>query len=396
MSKLATRAELIKLARDFQAEPEELEPLSRLGVEPLAHLRHLCADQLFERYSGLYKRLAIASGLLPARLAILLGEKVFGPYLGGRIGSQLETARALKFAGMASIPYLAQICETIDPRRVLKIIHGMSSERITAVSAILIENRDFITMGKFVDCLTESQLRVMLDTIDDPEVLLHTAFYTEGKARLEAIVHMVDDTTLQDIIHSSVQSGTFTEALSLITHLGTEGESRLANLAAELGEPVLNELVRIAATEQLWPEILPLVLQMSEANQVRVMQVRSLLDAGVLEGLLRAGQELQLWEASLPMLAHTSAEFQEILLKIDFLYEADTVRSLLDAANRTDSHGTLLRLLEQMNEADQQRIHAATEKLDHTLLQDILRTASRLPGAEENWLYRKLLRPDAT
>lgn len=390
MSRLATRAELVKLARDFQTDPAHLEPLARLGVEQLTRLRHLCSDQLFQRYEGLYRRLASASALLPGRLAVWLGEKVFGAYLGGRIGSQLETDRALKFAGLASTEYLAEICETIDPRRVLRIIHGMSDDRIVAVSRILIAKRDFVTMGKFVDAISEPQLRLMLDTIQDPEVLLHTAFYTEGKARLESIVHMVDDDRLREIISRSVSSGHFSEALSLITHLDDASEARLANLSAMLGDEVLGELVRIAHSEDIWPEILPLVLKMTEDNRKRVMRVPALLEADVLEGLLRAGHAMQLWDTALPMLAHTDRDFQMALLKIDFLYEPDTVHALLDAVNRTESHAMLLRLLGEMDAADRQKILAATAQLEPALFDEIMATAARLPEARDHPLYREL------
>lgn len=424
MSALATRAELIKLARDFQRDPDDLDSLAELGVERLAQLRHLCSDQLFQRYLPMYRRIAAASGLVPAKLAVTLGERIFGPYLGGRIGSQLETDRAVKFAEMASVEFLAEICETIDPRRVLPIIHAMPLDRMVAVGRILLASRDYITMGKFVDAVTDEQVQAMLEIIDEPEVLLHTAFYTEGKERLEAIIHMIDDERLKGVILHSVESGHFGESLALMSHVGAASERRLVNLSADLGETVLAELVRLADEEGLWGEILPLVICMTPENMACVMEVQALRDREVLGRLMREIHAQDAWDDLIPLFAQTNEGLRRNLIEVKFLYEPQIMWSLFQSVMRTRSqtmlfsmldmmspaekndalsavfravneagmHGELLQMLQEVPQEDQARLVAASEQVDEGLLREILKNVRGLPGATGTWLFQQIER----
>lgn len=424
MSTLATRAELIKLARDFQRDADELEPLAELGVDRLARLRHLCSDQLFRRYLPMYRRIAAASGLVPARLAVTLGEKIFGPYLGGRIGSQLETDRAVKFAQMASVEFLAEICETIDPRRVLPIIHAMPLDRVVGVGRILLATRDYITMGKFVDAVTDEQVQAMLEVIEDPEVLLHTAFYTEGKERLESIMVMIDDERLKGVILHSVGSGHFAEALALMSHVGEESERRLVNLSADLGEPVLAELVRVADSEELWGEILPLVMRMTPENMARVMAVEALQDRAVLGRLMLQIHAQSVWDEVIPLFARTNEVLRATLIQVECLYQPeimwsmfrsvlrtgsqDMLFSMLDmmsaeeknnamtavfhAVNEAGLHDVLFEMMQQVEQSDQERLVAAIVHVEPALLREMLGQARDYPGTADTWLFRQVER----
>lgn len=422
MSALATRAELIKLARDFQRDVGELESLAGLGVDRLMRLRHLCSDQLFRRYQPMYRRVAAASALVPARLAVTLGERIFGPYLGGRIGSQLETDRAIKFAQLASVEFLAEICETIDPRRVLPIIHAMPLDRVVAVGRILLGSRDYITMGKFVDAVTDVQVQAMLEVIDDPEVLLHTAFYTEGKERLESIMAMIDDERLKGVILHSVGSGHFPEALALMGHVGEESERRLVNLSADLGEPVLAELVRVADSEGLWGEILPLVMRMTPENMARVMAVEALRDRAVLGRLMLEIHAQSAWDEVIPLFAQTNEVLRESLIQVECLYRPEIMWSMFQSVLRTGSqemlfsmlemmsaeekssalsavfhavnearlHDVLFQMLQQVSREDQELLVAASIHVEAALLREMLQEARRYPGASDTWLFKQM------
>jgi hypothetical protein len=96
MSRLATRAELDKLAVTLQTEPRALAFLADVPAEELRELRIAIHDLLFTVDRPLFRRLAIVARRLPPSLTAILCERVAGPAVTARMAAELPSARTVR------------------------------------------------------------------------------------------------------------------------------------------------------------------------------------------------------------------------------------------------------------------------------------------------------------
>ena len=123
---LQSHAEVMKLARLLDREPDQLAYLERLSPADLRALRDSVTETLYDAHGGALGRLAAASRLLPSGLTATIGQRAFGPLLSARLAGLLDTDKAVDVATKLPPPFLADVAVELDPRRASDLIASIA------------------------------------------------------------------------------------------------------------------------------------------------------------------------------------------------------------------------------------------------------------------------------
>jgi hypothetical protein len=242
---LRSKAEVMKLARILNREPEQLGYMELLAPDELRKLREQITDMLFEAHDHTLTRLAASSKLLPVGLVAMIGQHAFGPVLSARISGLLDPDRAVDIAAKLPTDFLADIAVELDPRRASDVIAGMPADRVREVTRELSRRGEYVTMGRFVGHLGDRALREAVAEIDDA-TLLRTAFVLEERDRIDALADMVGEDRIAGLAEVAERDELWPEALDLLMHLDSE---RVAEGLARMDRK-RRELVERRAHEQ--------------------------------------------------------------------------------------------------------------------------------------------------
>ena len=241
------QAEILKLARLLQVDPEELSYLEQIPAAQVRRLREQVTDMLFSAHNQTLEKLAAASKLLPVALVALLAERAFGPVLAARMAGLLEPGRAVAVAARLPAAFLAETARQLDPRRTSAVISGIPPQRIAEIARVLGAERDFLTMGQAVGQLSGEALRASLSELDD-EMLLRTAFVMDDKDRLPELAAMLGHDRLIGMIDVAERAGLEDEATDLISHLNQSQRNELLSELRDRDEQAHQQVVgRLAA-----------------------------------------------------------------------------------------------------------------------------------------------------
>jgi hypothetical protein len=304
MSSLAQRAEVLKLARLLGEKPEALEYLNKLDALAIRRGQQATAS-LFDADRKAFQKVAAASRLLPAAVTALIAEKALGPLLGARIAGLLEPQRAVEIARRVSTRYLGDLCLELDPRSADEVLRAMPVERIVEVSRELARRKEYITMGRFVDSLTDEAIEAVMADLRDDEALLRIGFFVEDAGRLSAIIDLLAPERLRNIVQVASDGGgeLWPEALALINSVDEPQRRLMADLAAALDDAAVSRMVGATQAQGLWPAMLPMVSMMNTEHQRQLINHAAIQHEEVLGAIIRAADAMSLWPQLLPLVA---------------------------------------------------------------------------------------------
>ncbi|MES1923711.1 hypothetical protein [Salinisphaera sp. T31B1] len=258
MKDAATRAELVKLARILDTDVEDVEYLAYLEAGRLRALREGITDALFEKFRSSFSGFARLSSFLPLAISARISERVLGPTLSGRIAGEMPTDRAIEMADRLSDTFLAETCLQLDPVRARPIIAGFPVDRAVAITRILLQRREYITMGRFVDVLPTKTLFAATDAIADEADLLEISFFVESSEQLDRVIEYLDIERREAVIRAAAAQDLWPEVISTLLRIGPISRRALAELALAQDAATLDSLIRAAAENDLWPALLQL------------------------------------------------------------------------------------------------------------------------------------------
>jgi hypothetical protein len=185
------QAEILKLARLFQRDPDRLAYLEQVPLDDLRILRERATESLFTQHEAILRRLAAASRLLPVSLVASLAQNTFGPVLAARIAGLLDPARADEVGANLPTEFVADIAVELDPRRASAVIARIPAERIRRITRELARRGEYVTMGRFVGHLDDEALASAINELSDEE-LLETFVVMEDPPDLERLARLTD------------------------------------------------------------------------------------------------------------------------------------------------------------------------------------------------------------
>jgi hypothetical protein len=252
---LQARAEILKLARILEREPDQLVYLEQLSLTDLRTLRERITEYLWSAHGSMLGRLAAASRLLPTAVSAAISERAFGPVLSARMAGLVEPARAVDIAGRLSPSFLADVAVELDPRRANAMIAGIAPDQIGLVTRELLAREEYVTMGRFVGHLQDDAIIAAVQEMQEGE-LLRVAFVLEEKARLDRLVELLPEHRLVAIVQAASDEGLWVEALDLLENLGAERRDELVAGAVALDGAALEGLIAAVIEHELWEEVL--------------------------------------------------------------------------------------------------------------------------------------------
>lgn len=266
MTELLKQAERIKLARVLGAAANQLDFMAPLEALDLRALRERITQSLYHQHHALFQRLADAGKLLPVAINALISEKVFGPMLSSRITGMLPAKRAIEISAKLPAEFQAELCLTLDPRSAPELLRHMPVQTVTAVARILLTRKEYVTMARFVDCLSDTAMLAVVNGTRDDEALLRIAFYVESPERLSHVIALMPDDRLAGLIRCST-NGTMElqqAGVTLFCTVNDRQKGRLGDAAANLDREVLERLVGNLQRAQAEAALKSTLVNMSE------------------------------------------------------------------------------------------------------------------------------------
>lgn len=199
MSDLARKAEHLKLARLLGCPETTVSGLEGLDVAALRKLRGACTAMLFDGDRGSLQRAVAVARLMPAGINALIAEKAMGPVIGSRVAGMLPPKDAVEIARRVPLDFNVEVTLHLDPRSAAPMLRVMPLELTVAVTKEMAKRREYIVMARFVDALTDEQIRACMDAMDD-EAMLQSGFFVESPQRLEEVVELMSDEHLRDVV----------------------------------------------------------------------------------------------------------------------------------------------------------------------------------------------------
>lgn len=270
MSNLEARAEAIKLARLLAAAPESLAFVEAQPPAASRAFREALTEALFNQHRPGFQRLAGLSKLLPAAITAKLSEHALGATVSGRVAGEMEPGRAVDIAKHLSTGFLADLTVQLDPKRASAVVAKMPSEIVVKTALELVKREDYITMGRFVDVLSEATLAAVIAAIPSDEALLRSGFFVENKSRLAMLAGLLPESRLVGTLRVAHQQQLWPEALALIAHVGETHQGRYGDLLAAEPVALIESLLATVSAQNLWPELLVPFVQMQPKNQKKL------------------------------------------------------------------------------------------------------------------------------
>lgn len=363
MSTLAQRAEVLKLARVLGTPPSQLEYLHKLDAAAIRSLREHASASLFDADRKLFQRIAATTKLLPAQLIAIIAEKAIGPLLCARTTGLLPPERAVEISKRLKAGFLADLCIELDPRSARDVIAAMPGDRVVEVSRELARRGEYITMGRFVDCLDDDAIRATMADLRDDEALLRIGFFVEDKQRLSDIIDLLPRERLLNIVRVAAggDAELWPEALSMINSIEEAQRRQMADLAAELEESAIVRMIESTQAQGLWPAMLPVVSMMNVDSQRRLINLPALQNETVLVAIIQAAESAELWHQLLQLVSMMDGDSQRRLINMPALQNETVLTAFIQAAHSADLWTQMLPLVALMDNAGQARAARVAE-----------------------------------
>lgn len=300
---LATRAELVKLARALGTTTEEVEFAAVLPHEDIRLVRERVVAALYDEHRAAFARVAAIARVLPTAVNVRIALRAFPPLLAARVAGEMPPERVAELANRMPVEYLAEACVHLDPRHAGPVVRRIQPHRALGVVTELIDRGEFITLGRLLDSATERLVHDVSATVST-EALLRIGFYAESGDQLTRAVSLLPADRLRDVVHDALSGhrDLASAGLSLISRL-TDGElrSRLAGYAAESDDATLTAMLHAAVDNDAVPALLTAVAAMDEQAQRRVLRLPALSESAMIDHLALAVEKYGLWPTVSPV-----------------------------------------------------------------------------------------------
>ncbi len=381
MSRLAQRAEIIKLGQALDLAATQLDFLSIIPAEDLRRLRAALDERLFSQEQQLLRRAAAIARWLPLWSHVFLSRFVLGPVLTASLAGELPAHRAAAVVMRLPPDFIAEAVRYLDPRRVRDVIQLLPVERIMPIAEELLRRADYLTMGRVIEFLPDDVIRALEPLIQDVSALPQIAFFMESRNRLDHILRLLPEEKVRAailLVRDETRRELWPMILALVANVSYALKRELGELAAQQGAAVLNALVNAIQEEDTWADVLPVVVCLSPETQRRLANLPILNTPGVLDNIIRTAVQEDLWGAALSLLGLMNEDLRKVAAQIaDRLPRAAGERAVY-AALLGEHFETLLSLVGRMSAAKQQEFADIVQgygAVDEELLDHLARRA---------------------
>lgn len=314
MTRLAVHAEIIKLARILSVSEQQLAFLQSIAPESLRQFRFAIIELLQDQQKARFRHLAIWVNWLPNWLNVFMVKRFLDPLIVAQIAVHLSTENLYRIAKKLSAETLAEISVHLDPRLARELLVYLTTHQIIEIAQVLLQKRDFVTMGRFVSMLSDEVVQDVAQIVEQESDLLEIAFYIESRERIDHLVHVIPKARIEKallIICDPTQRLVWPKLLALMSHIGYELKQELGDLAVQQGETVINAIIQAAQEDQLWEDMLPVVAGLSAQAQHYVANLPALRQVDIIQSIVAAADHCHLWTDMLVVVNYMQDEARQ-------------------------------------------------------------------------------------
>ena len=265
MADLAATAEAGHLRRELDAADEDFAFLHDFAADDVRRLRIAVAESLAARHRQTFRSKAAASKLLTKSILGTIGEKAVGPLICSKIAAELDPGHARKIVGSFSVPFLADLCRTLDTVSAQPVLLAIPPKIAVPVGAELDRRGDPETLARFIRVGDLQLIPPMLEIVDD-DALIHIAIVAQSRERLSEIFELIDDERLRSLIDAAVRGGVLDEAVVMMSELAGPQVTRVLEVVVESGDLLLTDVVAAIAELDAWDRVLPILAGLEPAD----------------------------------------------------------------------------------------------------------------------------------
>lgn len=373
--RLETSAEILKLARLIEADPDQLGFLESVPPDELRALREGVTNSIFDAGAQSLRRVAAGAKLLPSPIVATIALKSFGALLCARAAGAVDPGKAIDVAKRLPADFLADVTIQLDPRRVADIIGRVPQELVVPVAAELERREEYVTMGRFLAYVPDHAVVAAMTALSD-EALLRTAFVLEHKDRLDHALGLLPTERLPGIIANTSGLGLWPEALDLLDHLSQARRGPIADVVADQSPEVIEGLVSAVSAAGIWESLLPVVGVMSEKHRFRLAATPAFHQPVVLGEIIDAAAVASQWEHLLPLIDALPDEVRSRAADRVAALDEGTLGELVDAASAGALWPRLLPVVRSMSEQSRTAMAAMEPFHRESVLREILGAAA--------------------
>ncbi|MBP7880222.1 hypothetical protein MMO38_05520 [Acinetobacter sp. NIPH 1852] len=316
MTRLAVHAEIIKLARILKVSEQQLLFLQKISPESLRQFRFAIIELLQDQQKARFRHLATWVNWLPNGLNVFMVKRFLDPLIVAQIAVHLSTENLYRIAKKLSAETLAEISVHLDPRLARELLVFLTTHQIMDIAQVLLQQRDFVTMGRFVSMLSDEVVQDVAQIVEQESDLLEIAFYIESRERIDHLVHVLPKARIEKallIICDPAQRLVWPKLLALMSHIGYELKQELGDLAVQQGETVINAIIQAAQEDQLWEDMLPVVAGLSAQAQHYVANLPALRQVDIIQSIVAAADHCHLWTDMLVVVNYMQDQAREVV-----------------------------------------------------------------------------------
>lgn len=335
MADLAALAEVGHLRRELDAPDDALAFLGAFDAADVRRLRIATAESLAARHRKTFRSMASASKLLPKPILGTIGEKAVGPLICSKIAAELEPGHARKIVGSFSVPFLADLCRTLDTVSAGPVLLAIPAKVAVPVGRELYERADLDTLARFIDVVDLELIPPMLEIIDD-DALIRIAIVAQSRERLSEIFEQLDDERLLDLVEAAVRGGVLDQAIVMVSELSAPQVTRVLEVVVGAGDLLITDVVSAIADLDAWDRVLPILTQLDPGDVAIVASSPVLTRPEVFESIVDHVTAADAIDDLVSLIATLSTEKQETLAAALVAAAPDTCRRLVELADQHD------------------------------------------------------------
>jgi len=232
---LAKEVILKKLKFQLGAHEDSLSFLDNLKKDELDALFLQTAKAINGGQTDLWQKLAKGSHLMPAFIAAKLSENIFGEAICANVASYMKIKDALRITNHLSVEFMAKVTPHLIPEKNEELINAIPLRKNRKVTRILLEEKDYYTVARFVDTLEMSKVIEIADKeVKDELVLLHIASFVENKAVVARIFMNFSEGRRLKLIQTAYENDFRDELMKAMAHLSQDNINHLLSIIVEL------------------------------------------------------------------------------------------------------------------------------------------------------------------
>lgn len=316
MARLAVQAEIIKLARILHVPEQQLAFMQFLEPESLRQFRFAILERLQNQQKKRFRSLAVWVSWLPRWISVFWVKHFLDPFIVAQIAVYLSTESSYRIARHLPAKTIAAIAVHLDPRLARELLGYLTTHQITDISRVLLQQRDFVTMGRFVSMLSDTVLQDVALIVENESDLLEIAFYIESREQIDHLVHVLPRPRIEKallIIGDPEQRQMWPKVLALMSYISYGLKQELGDLAVQQGEPVINAIIQATQEEQLWEDMLPVVACLSAQAQNFVANLPALRRVEIIRSIVEAADRCDLWADMLVIVNYMQDEARDVV-----------------------------------------------------------------------------------